>query len=512
MGAHTAHIVVESSSGNVTPTREKAGIYQTEEQKTPDNTLVERGIDRLQAAIDPVAEKALVWKIDKHVIPMVMGLYLMSFIDRVNIGNARLYGLEKELGMEGSMFQIAVSILFVTYVLGELPSNWIMKHYVRPSRWIPSITIAWGFVATFSGLVHSYAGLIVCRLLLGITEAGLFPGMVVYLTFFYTKQELALRTAFLFVSAAIAGSVGGLLAYGIGHMDGVGGYSGWRWIYILEGIPTIAVGVTAWFVLADEPDTAYYLNEDERNLVRARRAAQMGVMETFQWEDARKALKDWKTYAFAVAQFCNACMLYTYSTFLPTIIQQIMPEAGRATTQLLTMPCYATGAIVYICLAWVSDWKQMRGPIAAVMGCVSAAGYATLLSRGPPGVLYFGCFLVAAGIYITLGLNIAWLNTNNPRYGKRTTASATQIMLGNIAGVVAPFLYPTNDKPYFTQGHAVNLSLVGLGAITFASLSLYLNWENKQRALGKRDHLMEGKTEEEILAMGDENPRYRFTT
>lgn len=85
-------------------------------------------------------------------------------------------------------------------------------------------------------------------------------------------------------------------------------------------------------------------------------------------------------------------------------------------------------------------------------------------------------------------------------------------MLGNIAGVVAPFLYPTNDKPYFTQGHAVNLSLVGLGAITFASLSLYLNWENKQRALGKRDHLMEGKTEEEILAMGDENPRYRFTT
>jgi MFS family permease len=101
-----------------------------------------------------------------------------DLVSSVNIGNARLYGLEKDLNMKGNMFQIAVSILFVTYVLGELPSNWIMKHYVRPSRWIACITLAWGFVATFSGFVQSYAGLIVCRLLLGLTEAGLFPGMV----------------------------------------------------------------------------------------------------------------------------------------------------------------------------------------------------------------------------------------------------------------------------------------------------------------------------------------------
>lgn len=104
------------------------------------------------------------------------------------------------------------------------------------------------------------------------------------------------------------------------------------------------------------------------------------------------------------------------------------------------MPCYAVGAIVYLSLAAVSDWKQIRGPIAATMGCVSAAGYAILLSRGPPAVLYLGCFVVAAGIYIVLGINITWLNTNNPRYGKRTTASGTQIMLGNMAGVVAPFV------------------------------------------------------------------------
>lgn len=173
-------------------------------------------------------------------------------------------------------------------------------------------------VATFSGFTQSYAGLIVCRLLLGLTEAGLFPGMVVYLTFWYTKKELALRTAYLFVSAAIAGSIGGLLAYGIGFMDGLAGYSGWRWILIIEGIPTLILAFVCWFYLADEAHTAYFLNEEERQLVLARRKAQIGVSEEFNWEDSRKALKDWKTYLFSVTQFVNACMLYSYSTFLPT--------------------------------------------------------------------------------------------------------------------------------------------------------------------------------------------------
>lgn len=152
-----------------------------------------------------------------------MLLYLMSFIDRVNLGNARLYGLEEDLGMNeetGFEFSVAITVLFPTYVAFELPSNLVMKHYVRPSRWIAFITISWGFVATFSGFTQTYGGLLACRVLLGLTEAGLFPGLVIYLTLFYTRQEIALRTGYLFVSAAISGSVAGLLAYGIGFMDG----------------------------------------------------------------------------------------------------------------------------------------------------------------------------------------------------------------------------------------------------------------------------------------------------
>lgn len=120
-----------------------------------------------------------------------------------------------------------MSILFVTYITFEVPSNLVLKKFT-PSRWIAFITVSWGIVATLTGLVESYAGLLACRVILGALEAGLFPGMNLYLTFFYTKNELAMRVGYLFVSAAIAGALGGLLAFGIGHMDGIQGMSGWR--------------------------------------------------------------------------------------------------------------------------------------------------------------------------------------------------------------------------------------------------------------------------------------------
>ena len=128
----------------------------------------------------------------------------------MNIGNARLYGLETDLGLNATQWQVAISILFVTYILSEVPSNLVLKR-LRPSRWIAFITTAWGIIATLTGVAQNYAGLIVCRLFLGAVEGSLFPGMAIYLTFFYTKRELALRIGYLFVSAALAGACGGLL-------------------------------------------------------------------------------------------------------------------------------------------------------------------------------------------------------------------------------------------------------------------------------------------------------------
>ncbi|KAF1946652.1 MFS general substrate transporter [Clathrospora elynae] len=463
--------------------------------------------------VDPVFEAKLVRKLDLFIIPVVMLLYLLSFLDRVNIGNARLYGLQEDLNMSDNQFQTAVSILFVTYILSEIPSNLVLKK-LRPSRWIAFITTAWGIIATMTGIVNSYGSLIACRLLLGAVEGGLFPGMAVYLTFFYTKRELALRIGYLFVSAALAGACGGLLAYGIGHMDGADGQRGWRWIMILEGIPTFILGIATWFILPDTPETAYFLNTEERAFAASRLKRQTGYTSKaaeFHWDDVRKCFKDWKVWTFCFAQFGSDTMLYGFSTFLPTIIKSINPTASSATIQVLTIPCYALGAITYLVIARFSDKQQKRGLYSILLGLISIVGYAMLISPASSGVHYAGCFLVAMGLYVCVGLPLAWLPTNLPRYGKRTSATGLQLSIGNCAGIMSAFIYPTTDRPRFIKGHGITMAMVGFAVICYAILWFHLDRINSRREKGEEEHLIEGMSDEDVAEMGDDSPRFRYT-
>jgi MFS family permease len=439
--------------------------------------------------------------------------------------------LEKDLNMHSNQFQTAVSILFVTYILSEIPSNLVLKK-LRPSRWIAFITVCWGIIATLTGLVQSYGGLIACRLLLGAVEGGLFPGMAVYLTFFYTKRELALRIGYLFVSAALAGAFGGLLAYAIGHMDGLAGQSGWRWIMILEGIPTFVLGIATWWLLPDSPETAYFLNAEEKAFAAARLKRQTGYTVSaaeFHWEDVRKCFKDWKVWTFCFAQFGSDTMLYGFSTFLPTIIRGIMPKASNAMVQVLTIPCYALGAITYLVTAHFSDKQQKRAFYSILLGVVSIIGYAMLISPSSSATHYAGCFLVAMGLYVCVGLPLAWLPTNLPRYGKRTSATGLQLTIGNCSGIMSAFvsrvlgtsikgvsanrlqIYPTAERPRFIKGHAITMALVGFAIICYSVLWFSLSRINTRREKGEEDYLMEGKSDEEVAEMGDESPRFRYT-
>lgn len=278
--------------------------------------------------------------------------------------------------------------------------------------------------------------------MLGAVEGGLFPGLTLYLTLFYTKREIALRVGYLFVSAALAGAFGGLLGYGIGFMDGVAGQRGWRWIMILEGLPTFFLGILTWFVLADDPEHARYLTDQEKQLVVVRRNRQFGQTKSaqeFHKQDFLLGLKDWKTWAFCAGQFGADTMLYGFSTFLPTIIKGL-GSWSTAEVQALTIPCYCLGALSYIVVARLSDSQQKRGLYSVIFGVISIIGYAILISDSKRGVHYFGCFLVAMGLYVIVGLPLAWLPSNLPRYGKRATASGLQLTVGNASGVMAPFV------------------------------------------------------------------------
>lgn len=241
--------------------------------------------------------------------------------------------MEEDLRLEGNQFQVAVSIFYVTCwslifslymashlmdtnlsldLLFEVPSNLILKP-LTPSRYISFVAFGWGIIAMCTGFVHNYGALIAIRLILGVVEAGLFPGLNVYLTFFYTKRELALRVGYLFVSAAISGALGGLLAYGIGQMSGVAGYNGWRWIFIIEGLPSIVIGVATFFLLPNDIEHAYFLTPEEKKFAAARHMRHYGHTESaqkFSKSDMMAAFKDWKIWLFCLGQFGVDTMLY----------------------------------------------------------------------------------------------------------------------------------------------------------------------------------------------------------
>jgi hypothetical protein len=195
---------------------------------------------------------------------------------------------------------------------------------------------------------------------------------------------------------------------------------------------------------------------------------------------------------------------------LPTIIEGL-GDWTTAQTQALTIPCYALGAITYLLVARLSDAHQERGLYVVICGSISVIGYGILIADVSSGVHYFATCLVAIGLYVCVGLPLAWLPANSPRYGKRTTATGLQLAIGNAGGIGAPFYYATKDAPRYVKGHAITLGLVAFATLLYGALSLYFTKRNTERREGKDDYKMAGKSEEEIAEMGDESPRYMYT-
>ena len=173
-------------------------------------------------------------------------------------------------------------------------------------------------------------------------------------------------------------------------MDGVAGQRGWRWILIIEGLPTFVLGIATFFLLANDPENAYYLSTEDKQLINMRRERQVGQTKSaqeFHMKDVYLGLRDWKIYTFCIGQFGGDTMLYGYSTFLPTIIKAL----GHWTTaqvQALTIPCYCLGAITYVVVARISDSQQRRGLYTVIFGVISVVGYGVLISNSSVGVRY----------------------------------------------------------------------------------------------------------------------------
>ncbi|KAI1793868.1 MFS general substrate transporter [Ganoderma leucocontextum] len=438
-----------------------------------------------------IDEKKLMRRIDWHVVPWLAVLYLLNFLDRGSIGNARLYHMADDLHITDKQYLIALTVFFFPYSLFEPPSNVALKK-LRPSIWLSFIMLVWGIAMALHGVITNYAGLVGLRFLLGLAEAGLYPGVVFYMSCWYQRDELGARVGVFFSSATIAGAFSGLLAAAIAKMDGVGGKPGWAWIFILEGLFTIICAIASFFILSDFPDTAKFLTEMERVWVVRRLQADMKFSaggESFKMKYVWQALSDWNTWLAMGIYMGFDGPLFAFSLFTPTIINQLGFQATAA--NLLSVPVYAWACIMTVVVGFWGDRVKCRAWINLGLFGSGLVGYIILICSKNPSLSYFAVYLAASSIYPTIR-KYAWVASNVEGSYKRSAVLGMAIGWGNLNGAVTSNVYRAVDKPWYKLGHGIVLAYIAIGWVCSLAYYVHLRYENARRERGDRDEVIAG--------------------
>ncbi|KAK0244214.1 major facilitator superfamily domain-containing protein [Armillaria nabsnona] len=480
----------------------------TEPEKNGSDTVSEVNFNA-----DTQEDRRLVRKVDLRLIPILLLLYLLSFLDRSNIGNARIIGLATDIHLSPSAYNTALALYFIAYVIFEVPSNIILKRF-NPQIWLPTLTLAWGLVSVGQGLITNQAGLLGIRFLLGVTEAGLFPGSIFLFSMYYQRRERGYRVAIFFGGAALAGAFGGIFAYAIGKMEGVGGRHGWQWIFIIEGILTVVVSLFAYFIVPTWPHTAKFLNDDERSrlLARLKADSDAGHNERFKWFYVRQAISDHLVWGYAFLFHGFSFVLYTLSLFMPTIIVGL--GFGSWQAQLMTVPPNALASISIWLTVWLSSKYNLRAPFIIASAIVAIIGYIVLLTAKTPGGQYTGVHFAAAGVYTGNALLLSWPGENVSGQTKRAIAVAMQITIGDLGAVAGVLIYrPEFASHNFRKPHIISIGYLLFAIAVTVYLWVWMSKENRQRALSLENkdlHKEIELSEEERLVLGDRDVNYRY--
>ncbi|PKX93296.1 putative MFS transporter [Aspergillus novofumigatus IBT 16806] len=412
-------------------------------------------------------EKALVWKQDLHIVPLCAAIYLLCYLDRSNIGNAKILNqdthndLLSETKMTSYQYTIALMVFLIAYALFEVPSNYFLKK-LRPSRWVAFLMLSWGACTMGLGGTHNFAQVTGLRFLLGVMEAGLFPGLVYYLTFWYRHSERSMRVALILASATLAGAFGGAIAYGVGHINQVHALSAWRWLFIIEGAPSCASAVLVWFFLPDYPESARWLTQEERDLAaqRLRTEGSQGEAKAMTWEDAKAVLTDWRLYAHYAVYFGISAPFSSLSLFTPAI------------TSGLGAP-WAVAYVVTTAAAWSADHFNSRGLHSALFSFIAPLRlphrrHQRRLRLHPP--------------------LLGWLSSNLRSTAGTGLAIALNVSFGAPGQIVGVWIYKAKEaKRGYPTGHWTNAGLLLFVCAGCIMLRCYYGWLNRRdRASGKR--------------------------
>ncbi|EON67437.1 hypothetical protein W97_06691 [Coniosporium apollinis CBS 100218] len=462
----------------------------------------------------PEEEKAVRRKLDYRIVPVVTLLYLLCFIDRANIGNARIMGMREDLALVGYRFNWALSIFYVTYMLVEIPSNIILKK-VGPRFWIPFLVGGFGLVSICTAFVKSWSQLMVARAFLGIFEGGTMPGIAFFLSCFYRREELLFRIGIFVSGSSMAGAFGGLLATGLSSIPrwGVAATPIYRWrnIFFFEGLFTVLVSLAAPFFMPTRPEDCFFLNARERMIAAERlvREHKANPHENVKMHHVKRAVFNINNLVCCGGFFLINITVQSFSLFLPTILNDLGWTATRA--QLYSVPPYVCAATISILIAFISDKTRLRGVYLAGFSILTIIGFAILRTSGSANIKYMAVFFSAIGAFPGGPGFLAWGLNNSAGPAVRAVTGAYIVSIGTLGAIVATWTYIVTDAPLYHTGHSINIGAQAAVFVLVCGGVAYIVYENKLRARGGRDHrLKENMTHQEEADLGYRHPEFRY--
>ncbi|OAL53524.1 MFS general substrate transporter [Pyrenochaeta sp. DS3sAY3a] len=447
-------------------------------------------------------------KFDKKMLSIVCLLYVLSYLDRGNIGNAKTAGIMKDLHLSNNDWVWVLQTFYICYVLFE----WTQLFWkILPAHiYVAALCFLWGAAAMLSGVSHNKAGLMTARAFLGFFEAAFGAGAPYFLSLFYQRRELGKRVAVLTGMSPLANCFASSLAYGLLHART--SIAGWRLLFLVEGAPTVLCAALVYFRLPDSPETASFLTEEEKVQSRQRlQTLDRTAKSKVSWTQVFAGLKDYQNWVHAMIHFCCNYSFAALSNFLPTIVRDMGYSSVNA--QGLTAPAYFCAFVCCLFAAWASDRWGKRGWFVAGFATMGTVGYmmlATIQDESKTGPRYAAIYFATCGIFPALALNITWLLNNQGGDSKKGAGLGILATFGQCSSFVSSTLFPSTDGPFYVRGCAVGCAFTGL--IVILSLGLHFKLEHENR---KRDSLY-GKVGEDVRVDvtdgGDQNVNFRYLT
>ncbi|QIS02766.1 MFS transporter [Nocardia brasiliensis] len=425
--------------------------------------------------VSPDVSRATLRKVVIRLVPFLGLLYFVNYLDRVNIGFAGPSGMKADLGLTETAFGLASGIFFIGYLLLEVPSN-VALHRFGARRWIARILASWGLIATAMAFVPNETVLYILRFVLGIAEAGFFPGILLYLTFWFPQNQRAKIVALFMVAVPVSTALGSTLSSLIiqyGH--GVLGLSGWRFMFLVEGLPAILLAVVTWFYLTDSPAQARWLSREERQWLSGELAAEQAAVEQAEQWTLRKALTDSRVLGLALVYGGIVYGLYALGFFLPTIINGFQEQYGThysvVQRGLINAVPYVIGAVVMVLWSRHGDRTGERAWHVALPALLGGLAIPIALYLGNPFAAMAAVTVCAVGVLAALPT--FWALPSTFLSGAAAAAGIALInSIGNISGFAAPYI--TGWLKDWTGTARAGLWVVGACMIASAVGVLYL--------------------------------------